>query len=218
MCRMLAFKAVEDIDTSWIFALLSSISEKGISSPHRDGWGYAVRGEGRETFNSSGAIFESDVKLPICRVGIIHSRKASKGYTVNLEHVHPFYATVRGRNYAFCHNGTIYDFASDEGTTDTQRYFEILVGNLERYEPKTALEITSGFVAANYKYTSINAFLTDYENVWAIRQNSERDDTEHALFLYERDGVRIVASEPIEKFGALQGSSIEIKNGESVIL
>jgi glutamine amidotransferase len=215
---MIAFKADKNIDTNWILDILKGISARGISSPHSDGWGYAVRGEGRETYNSSGAIFDSDKKLPQSRVGIIHSRKASKGYTVNLEHVHPFYTTVRGRNYAFCHNGTIYDFASDEGTTDTQRYFELLVSNLEIYETKRALEITSVFVAENYRYTSINALLTDYENVWAIRQNAEKDDTEHALFLYERDGVRIVSSEPAEKYGDLPGNSIEIKNGESIVL
>jgi glutamine amidotransferase len=215
---MIAFKADKNIDTNWILDILKGISARGISSPHSDGWGYAVRGEGRETYNSSGAIFDSDKKLPQSRVGIIHSRKASKGYTVNLEHVHPFYTTVRGRNYAFCHNGTIYDFASDEGTTDTQRYFELLVSNLEIYETKRALEITSVFVAENYRYTSINALLTDYENVWAIRQNAEKDDTEHALFLYERDGVRIVSSEPAEKYGDLPGNSIEIKNNESIVL
>jgi len=215
---MIAFKADKNIDTNWILDILKGISARGISSPHSDGWGYAVRGEGRETYNSSGAIFDSDKKLPQSRVGIIHSRKASKGYTVNLEHVHPFYTTVRGRNYAFCHNGTIYDFASDEGTTDTQRYFELLVSNLEIYETKRALEITSVFVAENYRYTSINALLTDYENVWAIRQNAEKDDTEHALFLYERDGVRIVSSEPAEKYGDLPGNSIEIKNGEALVL
>ena len=215
---MIAFKADKNIDTNWILDILKGISARGISSPHSDGWGYAVRGEGRATYNSSGAIFDSDKKLPQSRVGIIHSRKASKGYTVNLEHVHPFYTTVRGRNYAFCHNGTIYDFASDEGTTDTQRYFELLVSNLEIYETKRALEITAAFVAENYRYTSINALLTDYENVWAIRQNAEKDDTEHALFLYERDGVRIVSSEPAEKYGDLPGNSIEIKNGESIVL
>ena len=215
---MIAFKADKNIDTNWILDILKGISARGISSPHSDGWGYAVRGEERETYNSSGAIFDSDKKLPQSRVGIIHSRKASKGYTVNLEHVHPFYATVRGRNYAFCHNGTIYDFASDEGTTDTQRYFELLVSNLEIYETKRALEITAAFVAENYRYTSINALLTDYENVWAIRQNAEKDDTEHALFLYKRDGVRIVSSEPAEKYGDLPGNSIEIKNGESIVL
>ncbi|HPQ92051.1 MAG TPA: class II glutamine amidotransferase, partial [Mesotoga prima] len=217
MCRMIAFKADKNIDTNWILDILKGISEKGISSPHSDGWGYAVCGEGRETYNSSGAIFDSDKRLPQSRVGIIHSRKASKGYVVNLEHVHPFYATVRGRNYAFCHNGTIYDFASDEGTTDTQRYLELLVSNLEIYETKRALEITAAFVAENYRYTSINALLTDYENVWAIRQNAESNDTEHALFLYERDGVRIVSSEPVEKYGDLPGNSVEIKNGESIV-
>ncbi len=215
---MIAFKADKEIDTNWILDILKVISEKGISSPHSDGWGYALRGEGRETYNSSGAIFDSDEKLPPSRVGIVHSRKASKGYVVNLEHVHPFYATVKGRNYSFCHNGTIYDFASAEGMTDTQRYLELLVSNLERYETKRALEITAGFVAKNYRYTSINALLTDYENVWAIRQNAEKDDTEHALFLYEMDGVRIVSSEPVEKFGDLPGNSIEIKNGESIVL
>ncbi|MDI9368170.1 MAG: class II glutamine amidotransferase [Thermotogota bacterium] len=218
MCRMIAFKADKNIDANWILDILKGISMKGISSPHSDGWGYAVCGEGRETYNSSGAIFDSDKRLPQNRVGIIHSRKASKGYVVNLEHVHPFYATVKGRNYAFCHNGTIYDFASDEGTTDTQRYLELLVSNLEIYETKRALEITADFVAEHYRYTSINALLTDYESVWAIRQNAERDDTEHALFLYERDGVRIVSSEPVEKFGGLLGNSIEIKIGESIVL
>jgi len=215
---MIAFKADKNVDANWIFDILKVISEKGISSPHSDGWGYAVCGEGRETYNSSGAIFDSYKKLPQSRVGIIHSRKASKGYVVNLEHVHPFYVTVRGRNYAFCHNGTIYDFASDEGTTDTQRYLELLVSNLERYETKKALEITACFVADNYRYTSINALLTDYESVWAIRQNAERGDTEHALFLYERDGVRIVSSEPVGKFADLPGDSIEIKNGDSIVL
>ncbi|WP_292598380.1 class II glutamine amidotransferase [Mesotoga sp. UBA6090] len=215
---MIAFKAYKEIDTNWILDILKVISEKGISSPHSDGWGYALRGEGRETYNSSGAIFDSYRKLPPSRIGIVHSRKASKGYVVNLEHVHPFYATVKGRNYALCHNGTIYDFASDEGTTDTQRYLELLVSNLERYETKRALEITADFVAENYRYTSINALLTDFENVWAIRQNAEKDDTEHALFLYEMDGVRIVSSEPVEEFGDLPGNSIEIKNAESIVL
>ena len=218
MCRMLAFKSNKNIDASWIFEILRRMSRDGINSPHGDGFGFAISGEDRLSFSSTSAIWESKYPIVESSLGIVHARKASPGYVVNPNHVHPFYGLVKGVDYAFCHNGTVYDFASVQGTIDTQRYCELVFSNLQRYSPGEALETTTRFVASSFNYTSINALLTDYENIWAIRMNSEEADTAHGLFLYETDGLRIVASEPVEEFSNLPGSSVNMGNGELIKL
>ncbi|HOY25183.1 MAG TPA: class II glutamine amidotransferase [Mesotoga sp.] len=218
MCRMLAFKSPTKIESLEIVDILRNMAREGLNNPHGDGFGLAMAGGERLRYNSVRSICEADPPLIESRLGIVHARKASPGYSVNPDHVHPFYGVVKGKNYAFCHNGTVFDFASAPGTIDTQRYFELVLSHMERFSPAEALGRAAGFVADNFRYTSLNAFLTDFESIWILRLNSEKNDLDHGLYLYEREGLKIVASEPVESFSGLPAGSREIANGESLVL
>jgi glutamine amidotransferase len=218
MCRMLAFKSPTKIEPLWIVDILRKMARDGLNNPHGDGFGLAIAGDARLGYNSVRSIWEDTPPLIESRLGIVHARKASTGYAVNPDHVHPFYGVVRGKSYAFCHNGTIFDFASIPGTIDTQRYFELVLNHMERRSPAEALGRAANFVADNFRYTSLNAFLTDFESIWVLRLNAEKNDLDHGLYLYERDGIKIVASEPVESFSDLPAGSREIANGELLIL
>lgn len=219
MCRMLAFKSKEVTEAAWIFQLFESMSREGMGAPHGDGFGFTLlRSDERISYNCPRAIWNTEPSITQAKLAILHSRKVSPGYVVNPNHVHPFYGQLRGKPYAFCHNGTIHDFANGSDTIDTQRYFQLLLNNLESREPQKALDQTAKFVAAHYKYTSLNALLTDYESIWAIRLNAKNNDSEHSLYLYEEADIKLLASEPIEKFANLPGKSTEIKNGELITL
>lgn len=218
MCRMLAFKAKDSIEIKPFFKALTTMASSGINAPHGDGFGFTFsNNHGIETYRDSRAIWETNSDDKKAKLGIFHARKASPGYQVNLHHVHPFTGFVNGKSYAFAHNGTIYSMQNGRNI-DSQEYFKIIMKRIETETPEAALYKSAMEISKNNRYSSITAFLTDYENLWALKFCTEEHESSHNLFLGRGDGFTMLSSESQENFSGLKTDSVEIKNGEIIVL
>lgn len=226
MCRIVAFKSNEKMNTEPFLKYLSFISKYGYNYPHGDGYGYVVFDEKSSwNFRTLSCIYEEEdfTNLSV-NAGVFHSRKASSlnGYKPNFNHIHPFTGVVNGVNYSFIHNGTINSFSEETGEIDTQKYFRILLSNLNNQDPEEALKNTVNFISEKYKYTSLISVLTDCKNIWCIKKVYDEHDYKHDLFLIEFNNFKLVASEKIEeKFCYFNINPLRIKkilNGQIIKL
>jgi predicted glutamine amidotransferase len=203
MCRIVAFKSDIKMNTEPFLNYLAFISKYGYNYPHRDGYGYVLFDKLNSwIFRSLNCIYEEEkIDSKMANAGIFHSRKAStsNGYKPRFNHVHPFTGIANGINYAFIHNGTINDFSDYPGEIDTQKYFRILLSNLNNQSPEEALKSTSNFISERYKYTSLISVLTDYKDIWCVKKVYDEHDYKHDLFSIEFNNFKMITSEKVEE-------------------
>lgn len=109
--------------------------KEGVGSRlHKDGWGIAFLNHQNEfsIHRATEAIFNDTLTSSLpnnTRLALLHVRAASVG-NICLENTHPFYYQDKnGREYLFCHNGTIREEIKfnpelkPQGTTDSERIF-----------------------------------------------------------------------------------------------
>lgn len=218
MCRMLAFKAMNSIEIKPFFNALTTMASNGLNSPHGDGFGFTfLNSNGIETYRDSRAIWEANLGDRTAKLGIFHARKASPGYEVNLHHVHPFTGFVNGKSFAFAHNGTIYSMQNRKNI-DSQEYFRFIMERLQTETPEDALYNSAIQISKDNRYSSITAFLTDYENLWALKFCTAEHESSHNLFLGRGEGFSMLSSESPKNFSGLKTDSVEIENGKLVKL
>ncbi|MEA2067476.1 MAG: class II glutamine amidotransferase [Thermotogota bacterium] len=215
MCRMLVMKSKSNIEARDYFVSLSKMAYSGKNSPHGDGYGYLVLSNGFMEYKKFiNHIWETDLPSIKCNFAIIHARKASPGYKVNLDHVHPFLCELKGKTFAFMHNGTIYGIKETNGMIDSRFYFKIVIKYLDNYSPGEALRRAALEIEEQFKYTSLTSILTDLNHVWALKKNSSETDNYYNLFFNNSGNTQIISSEPIEKYGKLFSPSKELTNKE----
>ncbi|MGC9383984.1 MAG: class II glutamine amidotransferase [Kosmotogaceae bacterium] len=217
MCRMLVMKSKTNVKVSDYFNSLSKMAYSGKNNPHGDGCGYLVLSNGFMEYKKFiNHIWETDLPSIKCNFAIIHARKASPGYIVNLDHVHPFLCEVKGKTFAFMHNGTIYGIKERNGMIDSQFYFNTVIKYLDNYSPGEALKNAALEIEDQYKYTSLTSVLTDLDNVWALKHNDNEKDSYYNLFFIGNDSTQIISSEPLENYMNLTVKSVELENKELI--
>ncbi|MDK2953255.1 MAG: hypothetical protein PWQ27_638 [Kosmotoga sp.] len=208
MCRMVAIKAKKDVETKIYFEFLKSMAVGGIKNPHGDGFGvFYVSQDRAGILRDTASIWSTEYHPPKAWLSLFHARKASPGYKVNLNHVHPFIASIEEKTYVFAHNGTIHGISSENGQIDSQYYFSKILEKLQKMSPKEALLESAKEIEKERKFTSLTCFLSDFENIWAMKYCSDPEDSYHNLYYTEHNGVKILSSEPIQKY-----IDIDIKN------
>jgi glutamine amidotransferase len=212
---MLVMKSKTNVEAREYFNSLSKMAYSGKNNPHGDGYGYLVLSNGFMEYKKFiNHIWETDFPSIKCNFAIIHARKASPGYKVNLDHVHPFLCELKGKTFAFMHNGTIYGMKERNGMIDSQYYFQVIIKYLNQYLPGEALRQAAFEIEKQYKYTSLTSVLTDLQNVWALKYNHFEEDSYYNLYYTNTGSSQIISSEPIEKYGNLVSISKELKNKE----
>ena len=165
---------------------------------HPDGWGAVYE---------NGGSYESYLSVQSCwqdsslkwfndkTIILMHARRASRG-EVNVVNVHPFYISHNGKSWYFCHNGTVDDplIAKYRGGTDSERYFRFL---LQHLDPENAEESIEAAVSMLHDYTSLNAFLTDGDQLYLINRFST-SPRYYTLYLHQGPDGPIVASEALQ--------------------
>ena len=157
-----------------------------------DGWGIALYPDGKAAQVIKEAIpastsglskFLSTYDHLRSRIFIAHVRKASKG-AVTYSNSHPFARVVRGRDYAYAHNGTIRTFRGlrpgrfkPVGTTDSELLFCHLLKfigerRISDWTDEDFLELRGFLVALNRlctkkggKPNKLNVLLSDGETL-----------------------------------------------------
>jgi predicted glutamine amidotransferase len=115
----------------------------GDSFRHTDGWGMAWVQDGRlRTLRRTVSVLLDDVaeRIDPLRTGLLllHARHATTPRSIRTENTHPFSATLLGKDWAFCHNGSVEGLddlrsapeMAAAGGTDSERLFHHFLAEL----------------------------------------------------------------------------------------
>ncbi|MBL8953666.1 MAG: class II glutamine amidotransferase [Myxococcaceae bacterium] len=210
MCRIFAVRSREPWPVAPAFESL-----KKLSVQHKDGWGVVQFDDTPTHHRDVCALHAAESFLTLTKSLksknlLAHIREASVGST-HPDNTHPF---ANGR-WVFCHNGTVRGFdespreldalidpkwrAHIKGQTDSERCFYAFLTQLgdacDLDAVCVALGRTLRKIAALYpgtaeKPTALNLLVTDGQ-ITAITRYKK------SLFHVERDGLRMIASEPV---------------------
>ena len=223
MCRLLAIYGEVD---GWAEVALGfrKLADDGMVPPictepgHKDGWGMAGASHDQTTMleierqlgsaNDSVVYEEAIQSLEIQpRILLCHIRKASPGIPVTIGNVHPFLY----RNWAFIHNGTIYDYDTLAGDwdfqmtsdgSDSEYFFSYLLEKM-----KTAVNgndrlkvIGEAMASLKLNYTSLNCILCNGSELFAVRDYMKFGEYLSLFYCRLPKGV-IICSEPLDLAG-----------------
>ncbi|MCV2361259.1 class II glutamine amidotransferase [Paucibacter sp. TC2R-5] len=185
MCQLFALNSNTPSDVTFSFTGFSA--RGGATGEHVDGWGMAFHDErGCQVFIDEKPASQSPLaeflrRHPIKANSVLaHIRKATRG-AVQLSNCHPFQRQWRGRHWAFCHNGTLENFApalesgfQPVGSTDSEAAFCWLLQQLEQRfvdvdaAPSWAelAPVLAELSAELASYGSFNIVLSDGEAVY----------------------------------------------------
>jgi predicted glutamine amidotransferase len=143
---------------------------------HRDGWGMVVWQDGKPEYlgrEPTDALRDKKFDEACKKIDdrklkshlLLHLRKASVGANTR-ENTHPFIFD----NWAFAHNGTIYNIPHKDGVTDSQTFFEKIMQRSEEKEMSTAIADCVLEMREKYKYSSITFLLSNGSDLFAYRE------------------------------------------------
>jgi len=192
----------------------------GAGFRHEDGWGAAwvEDGELRVLRRPESILEDPEAERRLdaidARLLFLHARRSSRGRR-QLENTHPFVASYIGRQWAFCHNGTIEDRSClfrvpgilPAGGTDSERLFNHLLNRIgARFAGDLAaileLAVRDGLERLT-DYTAAHCFLATEDRIIAAAQRHPKRGRKlyHALWKGCGPGLRVVSSEPVEGLG-----------------
>ncbi len=208
MCRMVSLASPKITKIEPYFKVVVEQALHGKHSPHGDGWGMALYSKKGLTLKKSAQpIWEVKDILEEANIALIHARKTTSG-DVKASFSHPLLSSCNGKDWSFAHNGAINNF-SHPLKIDTQFYFEKFLFHLKAFNNVVqAMKSTFGEIEKNYEYTSLNAFISNGEELYAFRKVKEDDDDYHSIFYKLENDIVIFST---EKFG---NNWKALKNGE----
>ncbi len=207
---------------------------EGAAFRHEDGWGAAWRDDdGKLRIHRSPRSFLTDPETG--RIGairtdllVLHARRASVPGSACPENTHPFTAAWGGRDWAFCHNGTVHtieDLQADPhlvpaGETDSERLFHHLLVRLgegdDGGDPGGGISVEGWQSAPDPRmaqllaatdpirdYTALLCLLANSEEIIALarRHPARGKPGYHALWEGTGHDLHVVSSEPVDGIG-----------------
>lgn len=182
MCRLLGVVSPRPLP------LTESIGEhlapfEALSSLHCDGWGIASWG-GTDTLQVHKAPepartsqrFDEIAEKTMTDAALLHLRKASPGMQLRMENTHPF----SDGHYALAHNGFCGTAADLDvivaevggvpavGTTDSERYFSIVMALLDDLPPAAALLEAARRIGRGANLCALNTLLLTPDALYAM--------------------------------------------------
>ena len=182
MCRLLG---VVSTTSRPLTELLADDLEDftSLSSEHCDGWGIAHRNaEGGLTVRKApeaarpSAAYHAAVAEAHTDAALLHLRKASSGMVNTAENTHPFVAG----SIAFAHNGWASDVPALDamlaeadgpacaGSTDSERYFGLVLAALRSVPPEVALTAVAAQVYGSMRAEALNCLLLTEDSLYAF--------------------------------------------------
>ncbi len=175
-------------------------SLKALSEEHCDGWGIALHRDAWTVHRSTKCAARCERYATIdldATLMIAHVRKKTVG-ELALRNTHPF---QRGR-FVFAHNGTVEttgliartsptQLAAIEGATDSEKLFAFVLTQIDELgDIERGLAAAVATLHALGSIGSATFLFADGERLFAHRLG-------RALFTAHRDGVHVIASEPL---------------------
>jgi predicted glutamine amidotransferase len=141
--------------------------------------------------------------------GLLHLRWATKGLPVSENNTHPF----TYKDYSFIHNGAIYpETAMDHlidpkffeyiaGNTDSEKYFYLLLTEIEKHGMAKGISSTVGLIKENADYSSINAMIMNEDTFVVVSEFQPAkkpdwapDDYYEIKYRADSEGVLVASS------------------------
>jgi predicted glutamine amidotransferase len=196
MCRLFGMAAgSEPVQaTFWLLDAPDSLDVQSRRNPDGTGVGYFDADGTPQVDKQPIAAFEdrqfaSEARRIWSRTFVSHVRHATAG-GLTTANTHPFCQ----QNRLFAHNGVINDVPTLEaqlgderallkGETDSERYFALITGEIDRHDGDVGAGIRSAaqWIVQNLPILSINFVLTTATELWALRYPEH-----HSLFVLER--------------------------------
>jgi predicted glutamine amidotransferase len=191
MCRLLG---VVSSSTQNLNSLLGDdlTAFANLSSHHCDGWGVAYWSDDdnltvckEPVAACESALFRETVNTIETDAALLHLRKASDGMDNTEANTHPFLVG----SMAFAHNGWAYppevldelvtsvNGLRPQGTTDSERYFSLVLSATHHGDPVTALVEAADQIAARAQYESLNCLLLTHTALYAYARYVENEVT-----------------------------------------
>jgi predicted glutamine amidotransferase len=223
MCRM--FSKVSFKETSPINEMLNCpyslkyLSENGrqpenaeVRGTHNDGCGMAffengkLKIEKRDKQHAWDASYVDSVNKISTKVFIGHNRLTVGGLQSNYDGTHPFYLKKGNKEFAFSHNGTIYNFmdeAKARNTSDSFIFMEKILQEDEFSELSVLRQLK--VIAEQTEYSSMIGFLLTENKLMAWRgfDNNDKEKSAHREKYYtmfmqlNKEGI-VFSSEPLD--------------------
>lgn len=224
MCRLLGY--VSDRPTSVVDVLGEDGFDRftALTAVHGDGWGMAWRADDAtiQTVSvadsaSADTSYDALGRTALGRAGIVHLRWASDGLATTPENTHPFVQpdTVVG-TVAFAHNGHIEplgrfdELLADEsrallrGTTDSERYFRVVLECVEKEQDLEAGVVRALAVLVEaFPTSSLNALMLTPQKMVAVHINSRAAVPQRRLRALFDDEEDIPARHTPEEYFAM---------------
>jgi glutamine amidotransferase len=184
MCQLFALNS--NSPTAVTFSFTGFSARGGLTGEHADGWGIAFHGDGGcRVFLDDAPASHSPLaaflrRHPIRATTVLaHIRKATRG-AVQLANCHPFQRQWGGRNWTFCHNGTLHGFEpaleathQPVGNTDSEAAFAWLMQRLQQRfgqqvpDPDALAPVLAALAHQVAEHGAFNFLLTDGRHTYA---------------------------------------------------
>jgi glutamine amidotransferase len=195
--------------TFWLLEAPDSLSQQSHREPDGTGLG-TFKADGRPLVSKqplaafADRAFAREAREAHSRTFVAHIRFASTG-AIAVENTHPFEQSGR----LFAHNGVIGDLPALEarlgaasslvrGETDSERYFALITGEIERTgDVGAGIASAVGWIADNLPVFSLNFVLITDSELWALRYPAV-----HELRVLERAPGGVSGSEHLHHVNA----------------
>lgn len=188
-----------------------------LSSIHCDGWGIATIDRDSHVAHLDRAPETAATSAGFSRAlantstdgGLLHLRWATKGLPVSQNNTHPF----TYKDYSFIHNGAIYpETAIDQlinpkffeyiaGTTDSEKYFYLLLTEIEKHGIVKGISSTISLIKEHADYSSINAMIMNEDTFVVVSEFQPAkkpdwapDDYYEIKYRVDNEGVLVASS------------------------
>jgi predicted glutamine amidotransferase len=186
----------------------------GFTPGHTDSWGITSSNSEKNTMIPLERQLGSASKSPIYKEAISslerqphiilgHLRKASPEISVSYPNTHPFY----WQNWAFIHNGTVYNAESlprdtsmvlTSDKSDSEYYFHYMMTKLNELGSRKDIEvIVAALESIPVLYASLNCLFSNGMELFSVRWCDKLLEY-YTLYYYELKTGIIISSEPIQ--------------------
>jgi predicted glutamine amidotransferase len=184
VCRLLAYCSRSEASLEDLIGVDGLSSFSGLCALHGDGWGMAWYDDGAPVIRKSPVRADAEpefgqlARQPLGQLGLVHLRWATPGLSVIDANTHPF----RHGQYVFAHNGAIHPQdrlpsmlppdleASLGGTTDSERYFLLIMSRLGERDGDmvSAIADAATDIGERFLPNSLNAILMSPDKLYAV--------------------------------------------------
>jgi len=173
------------------------ISKEQPDLVHGDGWGIVVGKFGKlELYKRAVPCWKDSKYREYYKADvdflILHARKASPNMPISYGFTHP----LQRCGWFFCHNGTIYDLTGPRDRSDSERFFEMILGEMkEETDVISAIKIALSRVKC---FSAINFILANNRKAYVLNKFHKEYPQYYTMKYFVTENFLMVSSERLK--------------------